>query len=68
MRQGQNPILRVLAYSKSEKTGVSLRRSDGKDYFFRIGTLEGGGQHEIKLDGTPGKFTWEGKLTGEIHR
>jgi outer membrane protein OmpA-like peptidoglycan-associated protein len=66
VREGQNPSIRVTADSESTETGISLTRSDGKNLFFRIGTLHSGETHEIQLDGTPGKFRYEGTLTGKI--
>ena len=66
VRQGQNPVVRVSSSDRSERTEVTLTRSDGQAFTFPIGTLEPGASHEIKLDGTPGKFSWVGKVTGQV--
>ncbi len=60
--QGKNPVVRVVASDAVTRAVMKLKRDDGKNFTYRVGSLAAGGSFEIKLDGTPGRHTWEGAL------
>jgi len=60
--EGQNPVVRVVASDSVTQAVMNLKRDDGRSFTYRVGSLAAGASYEIKLDGAPGRHTWEGAL------
>lgn len=66
VRAGKNPAIRMKAIADVTKATLDLTRSDGKKFFYPLGTMREGATKKIELDGTPGKFTYRGTLIAEV--
>lgn len=66
VNQGQTPKVIVTASEAASHAVLSLTRSDGRHFEFRLGQLAAGARREVPLDGQVGRYSYTGTLGADV--